>query len=60
MKNLKKLLVVAFPNRFGRETVTMGILGVFLVARTFLSIRISEVNGLIVKAIVDRNLSLVS
>ncbi len=38
------------------ETGYLSVLLVFLIGRTFLSIKISEVNGSIVKAIVERNL----
>ena len=36
----------------------LALLSVFLVIRTFLSIYLASVNGRIVKAIVERNLSL--
>lgn len=52
---LVKLLKIAFPKLFGRETLSMFALSVLLVLRTMLSIYISDINGSIVKAIVGVN-----
>lgn len=52
---LKRLLEVAVPGLWTKEVMYLLILLSFLVARTFLSIKISEVNGSIVKAIVERD-----
>lgn len=54
-KKLLKLIKIAIPKLFGRETVSLGLLSGLLVLRTVLSIYISDVNGSIVKAIVNVN-----
>lgn len=51
---LRRLLKIAIPGPLSREAVMLAVLGVFLVFRTWLSIRIAEVNGTIVRAIVDQ------
>jgi hypothetical protein len=53
LKKLYKLIKVVIPKFAGRETVGILSLSTLLVLRTVLSIYISEVNGSIVKAIVD-------
>lgn len=53
---LVKLLKVAVPKLFGRETLSIVALSALLVLRTVLSIYISDINGSIVKAIVGVNL----
>lgn len=53
-QRLKKLLTIAVPTWTCREMKLLVVLAMFLVGRTFLSIKISEVNGTIVKAIVER------
>ena len=52
---LVKLLKIAFPKLFGRETLSVFALSVLLVLRSMLSIYISDINGSIVKAIVGVN-----
>jgi hypothetical protein len=52
---LVKLLKIAFPRLFGRETLSIFALSILLVLRTLLSIYISDINGSIVKAIVGVN-----
>lgn len=54
LKQLFRLLKIAVPTKFCTETFYLAVLLGFLVVRTFLSIKISEVNGSIVKAIVER------
>ena len=56
IKTIFKLAKIAVPKVFGRETLGIGLLSGLLVLRTVLSIYISDVNGSIVKAIVNRNL----
>ena len=55
-KKLLKLLKISIPKLFGRETLGIALLSGLLVLRTVLSIYISDVNGSIVKAIVNRSL----
>eukprot|EP01084_Bolivina_argentea_P227551 384309_1 len=52
--DLKVLLNIAIPSLWSKEVLYMLILAFFLVVRTILSIRIADVNGTIVKAIVRR------
>lgn len=54
-KKMIKLVKIAIPKAFGRETLGISLLSGLLVLRTVLSIYISDVNGSIVKAIVNRN-----
>lgn len=54
-KKLLRLLKVALRKPFGRETMSILILSCLLVLRTILTIYISDVNGSIVKAIVNVN-----
>jgi ATP-binding cassette subfamily D (ALD) protein 3 len=55
-RKLWKLLKIAVPKLLGRETLGISILSGLLVLRTVLSIYVSDVNGSIVKAIVNKNL----
>lgn len=50
----KLLLKIAIPSFWSKEVLYMIVLAFFLVVRTILSIRIADVNGTIVKAIVRR------
>ena len=52
--NLRRLLRIAIPALWSREVGYLFILAFFLVVRTVLSIRIADVNGKIVKSIVNR------
>jgi len=52
--DLKNLIFVAIPSIWSREIFYLIILAFLLVIRTTLSIRIADVNGTIVKAIVNR------
>jgi ATP-binding cassette, subfamily D (ALD), member 3 len=52
---LNQLLKIAVPGWQSKEAFYLVTLLGFLVCRTFLSIKISEVNGSIVRAIVERN-----
>ena len=56
LHKLFKLLKISVPKLFGRETLGIALLSGLLVLRTVLSIYISDVNGSIVKAIVNRSL----
>jgi hypothetical protein len=53
IKELYMLLKIAVPKLIGRETISLVCLSALLVFRTVLSIQMSEINGSIVKAIVD-------
>jgi hypothetical protein len=55
VQRLVKLIKIAVPSWKSKSVAYLGILGFFLVIRTVLSIRISEVNGSIVRAIVQRD-----
>jgi len=57
---LWRLIQIVVPSPYCKEAGILVVLLGFLVARTFLSIKISEVNGSIVKAIVDRQFTTVS
>ena len=54
ISDLKILLKIAIPSIWSKEVLYMLVLAFFLVVRTILSIRIADVNGTIVKAIVRR------
>ena len=47
-----KLIKIAVPRLFCRETACLSVLSLFLFVRTILSIQISDISGSIVKAIV--------
>jgi ATP-binding cassette subfamily D (ALD) protein 3 len=53
LKKLLRLVKVAIPKLVGRETISIALLSALLVLRTVLSIYVSDVNGSIVKAIVN-------
>ena len=52
---INKLLKVVVPNYTCKESKYLVILSLLLVLRTYMSIWLAEVNGKIVKSIVDRN-----
>lgn len=52
---IQKLLKIAIPSYKTREATMIFILSALLVLRTYMSIWISDINGNIVKSIVDRN-----
>jgi ATP-binding cassette subfamily D (ALD) protein 3 len=56
LTKLTKLIKIAIPRLVGRESLAIILLSGLLVLRTVLSIYISDVNGSIVKAIVNRSL----
>ena len=58
MSRIKKLIKIVIPSWNTVEVLDLALLTVFLVFRTFLSIYISSVNGKIVKAIIERDLTL--
>ena len=55
---IKKLVQIVIPGWQSPEILDLLLLSVFLVFRTFLSVYLASVNGRIVQAIIDRNLSL--
>lgn len=55
-KRLLKLLRIAIPKLLGKETITIFILSSLLVARTVLSIWVSDLKGSWVRAIVKKDL----
>lgn len=55
-RKLFKLLKIVIPKAFGRESLALITLSALLVLRSLLSIYISDINGNIVKAIVNRSL----
>ena len=56
LRNLKYLISKAIPSIICKETACLAVLSVLLVIRTYLSIYLSEINGELVKSIVNRNL----
>ena len=57
IKRVKELLKVAVPTWTGKEMKYICILTLLLVTRTQLSIWLADVNGRVVKAIVERDFS---
>ena len=55
LRRLTHLLAIAIPSPLSRESGYLSVLALVLAIRTYLSIRITSVNGEIVKAIVQRN-----
>jgi len=53
---IKKLLKIAVPSYKSREAAYIVILTGLLVIRTYMSIWLADVNGQVVKAIVNRSL----
>jgi hypothetical protein len=58
MIRIKKLLKIVIPTWKCQEVLDLVLLTVFLILRTFLSIYLAGVNGKIVKAIIERDMSL--
>lgn len=58
LNRIKKLVSIVIPSWHCPETGDLLLLTLFLIGRTFLSIHMASVNGGIVNAIVERNLSL--
>lgn len=56
-KRVKKLLSVVIPSYSCKEAKYVAILSLLLILRTQMSIWLADVNGKIVKAIVDRNVN---
>ena len=54
-EKIKKLIKVVVPSGSSKEVKYLIILSLLLVLRTYMSIWLADVNGKIVKAIVDRN-----
>ena len=57
-ERIKKLINIVIPTWKCQEVLDLVMLTVFLVLRTFLSIYLAGVNGKIVKAIIERDLTL--
>lgn len=57
-KRILGLLKIVVPSWKSKEVLDLSLLTILLVARTFLSIYISSINGRIVKAIVELNFQL--
>jgi ATP-binding cassette subfamily D (ALD) protein 3 len=57
LKNLSRLIKICIPKLLGRENLSMGVLVVSLVGRTFLSIYMAEITSNIVKNIVKKDLT---
>ena len=55
-ERIKKLLKIAIPSYKSREAIYIVILTGLLVIRTYMSIWLADVNGQIVKAIVNKSL----
>ncbi len=56
-ERIKKLLKIAIPSYSSKEAAYLVVLTGLLVVRTYLSIWLADVNGQIVKAIVNRNVN---
>lgn len=56
-ERIKKLLKIAIPSYNTKEAAYIVILTALLVVRTYLSIWLADVNGQIVKAIVNRSVN---
>lgn len=57
LERIKVLLKIAIPSYKSREFIYVVVLTGLLVIRTYMSIWLADVNGQIVKAIVNRSLS---
>ena len=57
LARIKELLKIAVPSYKTKEFVYLVVLTGLLVVRTYLSIWLADVNGQVVKAIVNRNFS---
>jgi len=57
LKKIISLLKLSFPKLFGKEMLTLLSLSTLMVIRSILSIKVSDVNGSIVRAIVNRNIN---
>lgn len=55
IENIKKLLKIAIPSYVCKETGFVAVLTCLLVLRTYMSIWLADVNGGIVKSIVNKN-----
>ena len=58
MKKIKRLIKIVFPSKSCKESKYIVILTLLLVLRTQMSIWLADVNGRIVKAIIERNWNL--
>jgi len=57
-KKIKRLIKIVLPNYTCKESKYLVILTLLLILRTQMSIWLADVNGRIVKSIVERNWSL--
>jgi ABC-type uncharacterized transport system fused permease/ATPase subunit len=57
-QRITRLIKYVIPSYTGREAQCIGLLAVLLVVRTMMSIWLADVNGRVVKAIVNKDLSL--
>jgi len=55
IERIKKLIKIAVPSYNTKEALYLAVLTGLLVIRTYMSIWLADVNGQVVKAIVDRN-----
>ena len=56
-KKIKELIAIVIPNKSCKEFKYLVILTLLLILRTQMSIWLADVNGKVVKAIVERNFS---
>ena len=54
---IKDLLKIVVPKFWCKETKYLGVLTILIVLRTQMSIWLADINGRVVKAIVEKNLS---
>lgn len=52
---LYRLIKIVFPKRFSQQHLIMIILSACLVLRTWMSIRLAEIQGKVVKAIIKKD-----
>ncbi len=57
LERIKQLIKIAVPSYKTKEALYIAVLTGLLVVRTYLSIWLADVNGQVVKAIVNRNFS---
>lgn len=57
LRKLIRLVKIAFPSIFGRETLCLSSAYILMFLRTYLTIYISEVNGSIVKSIIKMDIN---
>ena len=55
LRDLKRLVLIAIPGIWSKEFFILSLHTLFLVSRTYLSIKVAQLDGAIVKTIVDRD-----